>query len=102
MEWRVPGQHFEQHTRERIFVSCAGNRTSFCLFRRHVFRSPHNRPCHGPLHRAFHRARNSKVGQHCSLAPIEHDVGWLHITMDDSLRVGVIQGGSELLGDAEC
>ena len=101
-ERRLPGQHLEEHASQGVLVApsvqvpFAGN-----LLRARIGGGAQGRAGLGePLVlRLGHGVGDPEVGQH-RMARLEHDVGGLHVSMDDAFLVRICEGAGDLPGDS--
>ncbi len=89
-EGRLSRQQLVQRHAQTVLVA-RRHRVSRRLFRRHVRRGPHHRAFLGELLVALRPRRQAEVHQQRFPLFIEHDVGRLHVAVDDALAVRVRQ-----------
>src|SRR5271166_6383244 len=89
-------QHFIEHYAQRKKVGADGGAGTLQLLGRHVHR------CTGEVPRArqFQRqAGESEVHEAHPAPPVDHDVGWLQIAVQNTVLVGGAQTGANLTGN---
>jgi hypothetical protein len=88
----MAGEQLKEHAGEGVLVGCAVDRPPFRLLGRHVLGGPEDGAGQGVLDASRGDPGNPKVGQRCPVALANHDVGGRHVSMDDPLRVRVVEG----------
>ena len=102
-ERRLSCKALEQHAAHRIEVAPVVDvGQGRDLLRAHVGGGPDRYPGPGELvgSRGDDRPGNAEVQQHRPLTG-EHDIGGLHIAVDDPVAVGVIQSVQQVTGDSQ-
>jgi len=100
---RLASQHFVDHAREAVEVAPASQvLLAARLLRAHVFRRPQRQPALG---HHFHpdrgeRARDAEVGEH-RVEVREQDVLGLHVAMDESLAMRVVECHAHVTRDPD-
>ena len=91
IEGLLAGEDLVADDGERVLIGPAIDLQPLGLLRRHVVRSPDDRAGPGELRSTLHRLRDAEVGKHHPTVFVQHDVGRLHVAVNDPALMGVAQ-----------
>ena len=92
----LEGQHSQA-----VLIGCRPELARVALFGRHVVREPRARCGGGVRGAGFERAGEGKITQQGQPVGRHHDVGGLYVSVRHAAAMRVVQGGCELLDEAQ-
>ena len=92
-EGRVSGDHLVEHASQGVHVGTRIDRLAPGLFRRQILRgADHRRGLGDPVIAVSQRTRDSEVHHFDRTGVGDHDVGGLHVAVNDSVLMTEVQG----------
>ena len=101
LKWRMSRKKLKEQAGEGVQIGRLRHWSTLSLLGSHVFRRAQNRPGGRVVDRSRSAERDPEIGKRDAVPVANNDVGGLHIAMDNSSSMGIVQCGAHLFGDTE-